>query len=132
MSDANLYFDEIQAVNAEVEAWYSGAAQAGALDQLMAHFSPQFSMILPNGGTLDWPRLREIFAQHGGQRPSFKIQITDSTIVTQYPGGAVVTYNERQSDGEHSLNLRRSTAVLEIDAHGKVQWRHLQETFCTE
>ena len=132
MSDANLYFDEIQAVNAEVEAWYSGEAQAGALDQLMAHFSPQFSMILPNGGTLDWPTLRETFAQHGGQRPSFKIRITDSTIITQYPGAAVVTYNERQSDGEHSLNLRRSTAVLEIDAHGKVQWRHLQETFCAE
>ncbi len=72
MSDANPYFDEIQAVNAEVEAWYSGAAQAGALDHLMAHFSPQFSMILPNGGTLDWPTLREIFAQHGGQRPELQ------------------------------------------------------------
>ena len=132
MSDANLYFEEIQAVNAEVEAWYSGAAQAGALDHLMAHFSPQFSMILPNGGTLDWPTLRAIFALHGGQRPSFKIQITDSTIVTQYPGGAVVRYIERQSDGEHGCNVRRSTAVLEMDAHGKVQWRHLQETFCSE
>ncbi|MGF6243024.1 MULTISPECIES: DUF4440 domain-containing protein [Paraburkholderia] len=132
MSDANPYFEEIQAVNAEVEAWYSGAAQAGALDRLMAHFAPHFSMILPNGGTLDWPTLREIFAQHGGQRPDFAIQITDSTIVTQYPGGAVVTYHERQSDGEARRNLRRSTAVLEMDAHGKVQWRHLQETFCTE
>ena len=39
--------------------------------------------------------------------------------------------NGRQSDGEHSRNLRRSTAVLEIDAHGRVQWRHLQETWMT-
>ncbi|SDG79119.1 hypothetical protein SAMN05216466_105193 [Paraburkholderia phenazinium] len=132
MSEANPYFDEIQTVNAEVQAWYTGAPQAGALDRLMAHFSAQFSMILPNGATLDWPALREIFAQHGGQRPNFEIQITDSAIIVQYPGGAVVRYNERQSDGEHSRNLRRSTAVLEMDAHGTVRWLHLQETFCAE
>jgi hypothetical protein len=132
MSEAKPFFDEIQAVNAEVQAWYAGTAEPAALDRLMAHFSPQFSMILPNGGTLDWPALREIFAQHGGQRPNFEIQITDSTIVAQYPSGAVVTYNERQSDGEQNRNLRRSTAVLEIDARGLVQWRHLQETFCAE
>jgi hypothetical protein len=132
MSNAQLYFAEIQAVNAAVQAWYNGTAQADALDHLMAHFSPQFTMILPNGGTLDWPALHAIFAQHGGQRPDFRIEITDNTIVTEYSGGAVVTYNERQSDGAQSGNLRRSTAVLAIDAHGKVQWRHLQETFCAE
>jgi hypothetical protein len=132
MSDANPYFEDIQAVNAEVEAWYTGASQAGALDQLMAHFSPQFCMILPDGGTLDWPMLREIFARHGGQRPNFKIRITDTTIIARYAGGAVVTYKESQWDGGHAANVRRSTAVLEIDAHGRVQWRHLQETFCTE
>ncbi|WP_144157677.1 nuclear transport factor 2 family protein [Paraburkholderia sp. BCC1885] len=132
MSDANPYFAEIQAVNAEVQAWYNGTAPAGALDHLMAHFAAQFSMILPDGGTLDWPMLREIFSQYGGARPDFKIQITDSTILTQYPGGAVVTYIERQSDGEHNRNVRRSTAVLELDAHGTVRWRHLQETFCSD
>jgi hypothetical protein len=131
MSDANPYFDEIQAVNAAVQAWYADAAQAGALDRLMAHFSAQFSMVLPNGATLDWPALREIFAQYGGQRPNFEIEITDSTFIAQYPGGAVVRYNERQSDGGER-NLRRSTAVLEMDAHGTVRWLHLQETFCAE
>ncbi|MEW6342355.1 MAG: DUF4440 domain-containing protein [Paraburkholderia sp.] len=131
MSDANPYFDEIQAVNAAVQAWYAGAAQAGALDRLMAHFSTQFSMILPNGATLDWPALREIFAQYGGKRPNFEIEITGCTIIAQYPGGAVVRYNERQSDGGER-NLRRSTAVLEMDAHATVRWLHLQETFCAE
>ena len=130
MSDPNPFLDEIQAVNAEVQAWYAGTAESGALDRLMAHFSPQFSMILPNGATLDWPRLREIFAQHGGQRPNFAIEITGIAFIAQYPSGAVVTYIETQSEGEQNRNLRRSTAVLEIAAHGKVQWRHLQETFC--
>lgn len=132
MSDASAYFDAIQAVNAEVQAWYAGTAQAGALDRLMAHFSAQFSMVLPSGATLDWPALREIFAQQGGQRPEFEIRITDSEIIAHYPGGAVVRYNERQSDGARNRNLRRSTAVLEIDAHGTVRWLHLQETFYTE
>ena len=132
MSDSNPFFDEIQAVNAEVQAWYGGTTESAALDRLMAHFSPQFSMILPNGATLDRPMLREIFAQHGGQRPNFAIEITGSAFIAQYPSGAVVTYIERQSDGEQNRNLRRSTAVLEIDAHGRVQWRHLQETFCAE
>jgi hypothetical protein len=132
MSDSNPFFDEIQAVNAEVQAWYAGTAGPGALDHLMAHFSPQFSMILPNGATLDWPTLREIFEEHGGQRPNFAIEITGGAFIARYPSGAVVTYIERQSDGEHNRNVRRSTAVLEIDAHGNVQWRHLQETFCAE
>jgi hypothetical protein len=117
MSDSNPFFDEIQAVNAEVQAWYAGTAGPGALDHLMAHFSPQFSMILPNGATLDWPTL---------------LEITGGAFIARYPSGAVVTYIERQSDGEHNRNVRRSTAVLEIDAHGNVQWRHLQETFCAE
>ena len=60
MSDSNPFFEDIQAVNAEVQAWYAGTTEPAALDRLMAHFSPQFSMILPNGATLDRPMLREM------------------------------------------------------------------------
>jgi len=136
MSDASPYFDELNAIHVEIQAWYRGTAEAradsDALDRLMARFSPQFSMILPTGATLDWSTLREIFAKHGGQRPDFGIAIADMAIVAQHPSGAVVTYSERQTDGGLNLNLRRSTAVLEIDAHGTVLWRHLQETFCVD
>jgi hypothetical protein len=129
MSDANPYFDALKAINLEVQAWYTGVAEANALDRLMARFSPQFSMVLPTGGTLDFATLRDIFAQHGGHRPGFAIEITSQVVVADYPCGAVVTYCERQSDGDVTLNLRRSTVVFERDAHGNVLCRHLQETF---
>jgi hypothetical protein len=128
----NPYFAELRAVNAEVQAWYNSAADAAVLESLMARFSPEFSMILPNGGTLNRASLHEIFAKNGGQYPGFEIAITDTVMVAQYPRGAVVSYNEHQSDGQGKRTLRRSTAVLECDAQGKVRWRHLQETFCVE
>lgn len=132
MQKVNPYFAELAAVNADVQAWYNSAADAGVLEHLMARFSPQFSMILPNGETLHHATLHEIFAKNGGQYPGFEISITDMTMVAQYPSGAVVTYNERQSDGQGKRTLRRSTAVLELNAQGKVRWRHLQETFCAD
>jgi hypothetical protein len=130
MPQVNPYFAELDDVNADVQAWYNSAADVGVLERLMARFSPQFSMILPNGGTLNHTTLREIFAKNGGQYPGFEIAITDMAMVAQYPCGAVVSYNEHQSDGQGKRTLRRSTAVLELDAQGKVMWRHLQETFC--
>ena len=132
MQQVNPYFAELDDVNAHVQAWYNSAADAGVLERLMARFSPQFSMILPNGGTLNHATLHEIFAKNGGQYPGFEIAITDMAMVAQYPFGAVVTYNERQSDGQGKRTLRRSTAVLELDTQGKVMWRHLQETFCAD
>ncbi|MGA7780654.1 MAG: hypothetical protein WCA85_23540 [Paraburkholderia sp.] len=132
MQEANPYFAELDDINALVQAWYNSAADAGVLERLMARFSVEFSMILPNGGTLNYPALREIFAKNGGQYPGFEIATTDMVIVARYPAGAVVTYNEHQSDGQGKRTVRRSTAVLEIDEQGKVMWRHLQETICAD
>jgi len=132
MQEVNPYFAELDAVNTLLRVWYNSAADRGVLECLMARFSPHFSMILPNGRTSDRAILHEIFARNGGQYPGFDIAITDMAIVTHYPAGAVVTYNEHQADGKGKCTLRRSTAVLEIDAQGKVLWRHLQETFCTD
>ena len=62
MQEANPYFAELDDINALVQAWYNSAADAGVLERLMARFSVEFSMVLPNGGTLNYPALREIFA----------------------------------------------------------------------
>jgi hypothetical protein len=132
MQEVNPYFAEIDDVNALVQAWYNSAADAAVLERLMGRFSADFSMILPNGGTLNYATLHEIFARNGGQYPGFEIAIIDKAVLASYPTGAVVTYTEHQSDGHGKRTLRRSTAVLELDAQGKVMWRHLQETFCAE
>jgi hypothetical protein len=132
MQEVNRYFAEIEDVIALVQAWYNSAADMGVLERLTGRFSADFSMILPNGGTLNHATLHEIFAKNGGQYPGFEIVITDKAVLASYPSGAVVTYNEHQSDGHGKRTLRRSTAVLELDAQGTVMWRHLQETFCAE
>jgi hypothetical protein len=130
--EVNPYFVELGEINADVQAWYNSAADAAVLERLMARFSPQFSMILPNGATLNRATLHDIFAKNGGQYPGFELAITDMAIVAQYPSGAVVTYNEHQTSGDGKRTLRRSTAVLERNAAGKVMWRHLQETLCAD
>ncbi|RFU46991.1 DUF4440 domain-containing protein [Paraburkholderia sp. DHOC27] len=132
MQEVNPYFAELGDINADVQAWYNSAADAAVFERLMARFSPQFSMVLPNGETLDHAALHAIFAANGGQYPGFEITMTDMVMVAQYPSGAVVTYKEHQRHGHGEGTLRRSTAVLERDAQGKVIWRHLQETFCAQ
>jgi hypothetical protein len=39
-------------------------------------------------------------------------------------------YHERQTMAGVVANDRRATAVFEMDAQGKLLWRHLHETFC--
>jgi hypothetical protein len=132
MQEVNPYFAELDDVNAEVQAWYNSAVDAAVLERMMARFSPHFSMVMPDGRPLNRATLHEIFTKNGGQYPGFQIASTDLVMVAQHACGAVVTYNEHQSDGQGKRTLRRSTAVLERDAQGKVMWRHLQETFCLD
>jgi hypothetical protein len=132
MHEVNPYFAELGEINADVQAWYNSAVDAAVLERLMARFSPQFSMVLPNGATLNRAALHEIFVKNGGQYPGFELAITDMVMVAQYPSGAVVTYNEHQTTRDGKRTLRRSTAVLERNAEGKIMWRHLQETLCVD
>ena len=132
MNNANPYFKELDDIHVEIQSLFDGSADHGALDRIMARFAPQFTLVMPSGLALDHAGLREIFAKLNGARPGSQITIRDMEIVSEYPSGAVVKYREYQRDNAGNANVRRSTAVMDLDAHGKVTWRHLQETFCTE
>ncbi|MGF6769216.1 hypothetical protein P3T18_001686 [Paraburkholderia sp. GAS199] len=132
MNDNNPYFKELDDIHVEIQALFDGSADAGALDRIMARFAPSFTLVMPSGAVLDRASLHDTFARLNGARPGSQIQIKDRVIVAQYESGAVVTYREFQRDDTGTANVRRSTAVMEVDAHGLVRWRHLQETFCTE
>ena len=97
----------------------------------MARFAPQFTLVMTSGVALDHAGVRGISKLHGA-RPGSQITIRDKEIVADYPSGAVVKYREYQRDNAGNANVRRSTAVMDLDAHGKVTWRHLQETVCSE
>lgn len=131
MNNSNPYFDELANIHVEIQALFDGSADAGALDRIMNRFAPSFELVMPSGVALDRAGLRDVFAKLNGARPGSQIQIKDMAIIAEYPSGAVVKYREYQRDNAGNANVRRSIAVMEIDAHGKVAWRHLQETFCT-
>ncbi|HEX7907923.1 MAG TPA: hypothetical protein VF534_07505 [Paraburkholderia sp.] len=132
MNHSNPYFKELDDIHLEIQALFNGSADEGALQRIMARFAPQFTLVMTSGVTLDHAGVREIFSKLHGARPGSQIMIRDREIVAEYPSGAVVKYREYQRDDAGNANVRRSTAVMDLDAHGKVMWRHLQETFCAE
>jgi hypothetical protein len=131
MTDSNPYFEELSSIHVDIQALFDGSADAGMLDRLMVRFAPHFRLVTPTGAVLDRAGLRDTFAKLTGARRGSRIAIRDMEIVAEYPEGAVVRFREYQRDSTGHANVRHSTAVFDIDAHGKVLWRHLHETFCT-
>jgi len=130
MTDYTPYFNEVTQTLIDIEQWFSGTADRDVLTQLLARFSPQISMIVPNGNALDFPALSELFDKLGGARPGLKIGLSELRGIDQHASGATVSYRELQSDASGVLNDRRATAVIEKLPSGALQWRHLHETYC--
>ena len=129
MSDYKRYFDLVSETHVEIEGWFSGL-EPGVLPVLLARFSPQFSMIAPNGNELDVNGVEVLFEQLRGARPGLNITLSEFKGIALHPGGAVVSYRELQEEHNGNRTDRRATVVFEKDADGKILWRHLHETFC--
>ncbi|WP_144144478.1 hypothetical protein [Paraburkholderia sp. BCC1884] len=132
MNNSNPYFKELDDIHVEIQALFDGSADEGAVQRIMARFAPQFTLVMPSGNLLDHAALGETFTRLRGARPGSQINIREMEIVAEHASGAVVKYREYQRDDTGNANVRRSTAVMDLNAQGKVSWRHLQETFCTE
>ena len=72
------------------------------------------------------------FVGYGDESEASVLELTYNWGVDKYDLGSAYGHIALEVDSAGNANVRRSTAVLELDAHGKVIWRHLQETFCTE
>ncbi|WP_095148989.1 DUF4440 domain-containing protein [Pseudomonas sp. Irchel s3a18] len=130
MKDYREYFNEVIQTHIDIEQWFSGTGNREVLTRLLTRFSPQFSMIVPNGNALDAPALNQLFDTLGGARPGLRISLSELRGIDQHPGGATVSYRERQSDDRGVLTDRRATAVIEKGPSGDMLWRHLHETYC--
>ncbi|MFK8328767.1 DUF4440 domain-containing protein [Pseudomonas sp. BJa5] len=130
MPTENRCFDEILDVHALIQHWLAGEATTEQLSDLLAHFSPHFSMIGLNGQRLDHAGLQQLFLRAHGTRPHLVIQIDEPQLISLSQHLSLVSYRERQHDalGQHSV--RRSTAVFESLADGGLRWLHLHETPC--
>lgn len=125
----NPYFQEVLDAHVLICRWFSepGCPQA-VYDQLIARFSDDFAMVSPGGLTLDHPRLEALFRSLCGAKPGLAIDISEMCIVAEHPGGATVTYAERQTLPGGNATLRYSIAVFEKAPGKGVIWRYLQET----
>lgn len=128
MNQSHPFFQEVVATCADIEAWFGGRAAPAALADLMARFSPPFSMVTLPGARIDLAAVQAMFAQSHGRCPGLRIEIDELEEIHACDNGAVVAYRERQSDGAGNDSVRRSTAVFERDASGRIVWRHLHET----
>ena len=130
MNATNPCFDEVLSTHALIRDWLSGeAATPEYCAQLLAHFSPAFTMVAPGGKQLDHAGLTAFFRAAGGSRPGLQMRLSDLVLIQESAAGATVSYRECQSlpGGENTERL--STVVYDKTPAGALLWRHLHETW---
>ena len=130
MNATNPCFDDVLSTHALIRDWLSGeAATPEYCAQLLAHFSPAFTMVAPGGKQLDHAGLTTFFRAAGGSRPGLQMRLSDLVFIQESAAGATVSYRECQSlpGGENTERL--STVVYDKTPAGALLWRHLHETW---
>lgn len=125
----NRYFKEVMDAHELIRYWLgNSAADDKVCENLLARFSPAYSMMTTGGTLLNINQLNSFFRTQRGARPGLNIEMTDLQIVAESEGGAIVIYKERQKNCEQAATLRFSTVIFELNQDGSVIWRHLHET----
>lgn len=125
----NRFVKEVFDAHVLIQRWFSDAAAPQQVcDELLARFSPAYSMVTLTGHRLDHPALCAFFGAQRGAKSGLKIDVEAPVVIAESESGAVIAYQERQQLPGQPETLRYSTAVFEVDAQGKILWRHLHET----
>ncbi|MBV4366774.1 DUF4440 domain-containing protein [Erwinia phyllosphaerae] len=125
----NIYFQEILDAHQLIRRWLGDASTPDAVcENLLARFSPAYSMVMPGGTQLNYATLCTFFRTQRGAKAGLEIEIENMQIIAESSAGATVTYQERQQLPGQPGTLRFSTAVFETGSEGQVRWRHLHET----
>ncbi len=130
MNATNPCFDDVLSTHALIRDWLSGeAATPEYCAQLLAHFSPAFTMVAPGGKQLDHAGLTTFFRAAGGSRPGLQMRLSDLVLIQDSAAGATVSYRECQSLPGGEKTERLSTVVYDKTPAGALLWRHLHETW---
>lgn len=126
----NRYFQEVLDTHQLIRRWLGDARSSPEVcENLLARFSPAFSMVTPGGSLLDYAALNSFFRTQCGGRAGLEINIENMQIIAESTTGATVTYQEQQQCPGERATRRFSTAVFEWGGEGGVLWRHLHETW---
>lgn len=128
MTPLHSYQQEITDTCALIERLFNAPAQDTKTHaELLAHFSPAFSMLTTGGHRLDRAALSDFLAAMTGRKQGLKIDVADLALLHESERGAVLTYAETQTlNGD--VEVRLATVLLDKAQGGALQWRHLQET----
>ncbi|MBB5609602.1 MULTISPECIES: DUF4440 domain-containing protein [unclassified Janthinobacterium] len=130
MNHKNPYFDDVMSTHVLIRQWLGGEVAAPALcADLLARFSPDYSMVTSTGKQLDHASLTAFFSSAGGSRPGLAMEISELRLIQQSDAGATVSYREIQTLPGAEITERFSTVVYEKTADGTLLWRHLHETW---
>ncbi|MGK5036050.1 DUF4440 domain-containing protein [Janthinobacterium sp. LB3P118] len=130
MNATNPYFDDVLSTHVLIRAWLAGEAAApDHCAELLARFSPAFTMVAPGGKQLDHAGLTTFFRAAGGSRPGLQMRLSDLILIQDSAAGASVSYREYQSLPGSDSTERLSTVVYEKTPAGALLWRHLHETW---
>lgn len=125
----NRYFKEVLDAHVLIRSWLGNKdANIEVCENLLARFSPEYSMVTTSGALLDFTTLESFFRTQRGARPGLEIDIIDMQVIAESEKGATVVYKELQQLPEQNPTLRFSTVVFEMNNDGEVIWRHLHET----
>jgi len=112
-------------------AWFTGNADAAAMEEAARAFAPDMRRIGPEGRVQDAGEVIAMLrAGRATRAEGFAIRVEVREARALGGGLALVIYDEHQADGA-ARTARRASALFGVDAAapGGVAWRHLQETW---
>ncbi|HDS1143413.1 DUF4440 domain-containing protein [Stenotrophomonas maltophilia] len=117
---------QIHHLHDKLQAWFRAEVAADALEDLVAHFCADFSMVGIAGRRLDRKAVQALFAGGHGARPGLQISI-DAVQAVEAPSPlAVLRYREGHSLDGGQPTWRESLAVLRQE-QGRWRWLALHE-----
>lgn len=117
---------EIHLLHDKLQAWLRADVGTDALEDLMAHFSADFSMVGIAGRRMDRKAVQALFAGGHGARPGLQISIDAVQAVDAPSPLAVLRYREGHSVDGGAPAWRESLAVLRHE-QGRWCWLALHE-----
>lgn len=121
---------EIHHLHDKLQAWFRADVGIDALDDLMAHFCADFSMVGIAGRRLDRKAVQGLFVGGHGARPGLQISIEAVQAVEAPLPLAVLRYREGHSIDGGEPAWRESLAVLRQDQE-RWRWLALHEVLAT-
>lgn len=121
---------EIHHLHDKLQAWFRADVGIDALDDLMAHFCVDFSMVGIAGRRLDRKAVQGLFVGGHGARPGLQISIEAVQAVEAPLPLAVLRYREGHSIDGGKPAWRESLAVLRQDQE-RWCWLALHEVLAT-